>query len=109
MNNVGWMLQQYIPVCKHIIWLGNTANANEKNSTLYPGYGYDGYKQTMANMKQMDINVKNVIQDLPKELLMMMSFIDVHEASLFSPHEDFVHMQPEPWVHDLGNWLARLL
>lgn len=27
-DNVGWMLEQYQPVCEHIVWLGNTANGN---------------------------------------------------------------------------------
>jgi hypothetical protein len=101
MNNVQWMLQQYLPACKHIIWLGNTANRDEPPD--------QGYPQTMENMKQMDINVKNVIQELPKEMQAMMSFIDVQDASLFYPHMDFVHMQPNPWVHDLGSWFASIL
>jgi hypothetical protein len=101
MNNVEWMLKQYLPVCNHVILLGNTANGNENDTDLYP----IKYAQTMANMKQMDVNVKTVIQNLPIELKMMTSFIDVHESSLFSPHADFVHMR-EPWVPDLGSWLA---
>lgn len=105
-NNVQWLLQQYLPVCKHIIWLGNTANGNEKNTTLYPN---QGYMQTMENMKQMDINVKNTIQELPMELQARMSFIDVHDASLFYPHIDFIHMHPKPWGHNLANWFASIL
>ena len=100
MDNVRWMLQKYQPVCEHIIWLGNTANGNEGNTTLYP----TPYRQTMENMKQINAIVKNVIQDLP-ELQMMMSFIDVYEASLFQPHMDFVHMGAT-WSRDLGNWLT---
>ena len=118
MDNVGWMLEQYQPVCEHIVWLGNTANGNEENTELYPrgrsrkqigGWARrHGYMQTMANMKQMDNNVKNVIENLPENIQTKMSFIDVHEASLFSSHNDFLHMS-KPWCQDLGNWLATFL
>ena len=100
MENVHWAFKVYQPVCQHIVWIGNTANGNEDNSTMYSRK----FTQTMENMKQIDLDVKDVIE-ADSKLNAMVSFIDVHDASLFAPHSDFVHMD-NSWCRDLGNWLS---
>mmetsp|Transcript_6838 Transcript_6838/g.10245 ORF Transcript_6838/g.10245 Transcript_6838/m.10245 type:complete len:423 (+) Transcript_6838:138-1406(+) len=97
-DNILWVLKTYQPVCQHFVWLGNTANGNETLANPFH------FLQTMENMKQMDTEIKEVIESEP-ELRSMVSFIDVHDASLFRPHMDFVHMGSD-WCTDLGNWLA---
>jgi len=103
MDNIRWLLKRYQPVCQHIVWIGNTANGNEGNTTLYPHM----LTQTMSNMIQIDTDVKDVIESDP-ELHAMVSFIDVHNASLFRPHADFVHMK-QSWCKDLGGWLSSFM
>jgi hypothetical protein len=99
-ENLKWLLTLFQPVCDHIIWLGNTANGHEKNNIMYP---LPAVKiQTMESMKQMDTDVKEVIQANP-QFHNLVSFIDVHEASLLHPHDDFIHLTPE-WYGHFGNW-----
>lgn len=96
MYNILWVLKTYQPACQQFVWLGNTANGNE---------GIDPtYLQTVENMEECDTDVKKAIGSDP-ELQSIVSFIDVHDASMFRPHVDFVHMG-EDWCTDLGNWLT---
>lgn len=104
-ENIRWLLATFQPECKHIIWLGNTANGHEKNNTMFPILEYK--IQTMENMKKIDTDVKDVIMENP-EFSSMVSFIDVHHASLFRPHDDFIHMGPK-WYGQLGVWLSSFM
>ena len=92
-RNVKFMLTTMKPVCEHIIWLGNTTN---KEPTRFP--------QTMERMISFDKGVKELIGSEP-ELLSMMSFIDVIDASLTHPHDDFIHMD-KFWYNKFGFWFV---
>ena len=61
----------------------------------------------MKNIEEIDTNVKDVIEANP-EFHSTISFIDVFHASLFHPHEDFVHMDTS-WCKALGNWLLTIM
>lgn len=92
-RNVKFMLTTMKPVCEHMIWLGNTSN-NQKTK----------YRQTKENIMRLEKGVKEMIGSEP-ELLSMMSYIDVIDASLEHPHADFIHMD-EDWYIQLGKWFV---
>jgi len=93
-QNVKFMLDLFIPVCEHIIWLGNTAPAATNASS-------PKYKQTIALTKSWN---EAVIELIGNETTFSdrMSFVDVHEASLKWPHVDHIHLSRD-WYNQLGN------
>ena len=95
-RNVKFMLTTMKPACEHMIWLGNTTNGKESE-----------YLQTMKQMKIFDRGVKEMLESEP-ELLGMMSFLDVIDASLTFPHADYIHMD-DNWYSQLGKWFITLM
>ena len=95
-RNVKFMLTVMMPVCEHLVWLGNTTNGRKSE-----------YLQTMRQMKIWDRAVKELIESEP-ELLKLSSFIDVIDASLTFPHADFIHMN-DKWYSQLGEWFTTLM
>ena len=95
-QNVKFMLTTMMPVCEHMIWLGNTTNGRKSE-----------YPQTMKQMKSWDRAVKEMLESEPK-LHGMMSFLDVIDASLTFPHADYIHMD-DSWYMQLGQWFVSLM
>ena len=42
------------------------------------------------------------------ELLQMSSFVDVFDASVDTPHNDYVHLNNK-WYRDMGMWFSKLI
>jgi len=92
-RNVKFMLANFVRVCGHMIWLGNTSNMKDEERFL----------QTKALMRLWDGAVKEMIEAEPA-FHNITSFIDVHNASLTWPHRDHIHMENH-WYEKLGNEL----
>ena len=91
-KNVEFMLKQFTAVCDHIIWLGNTSPMSVDESV---------YDQTRDKMKSWDSAVEELIASKP-QFFHVMSFVDVHDASLTWQHGDNIHMKDD-WYQRLGN------
>ena len=95
-RNVRFMLMTMMPVCSHLVWLGNTTNGRESE-----------YPQTMKQMKVWDRAVKELVESEP-DLLRMSSYVDVLDASITFPHADYIHMDAT-WYHELGRWFISFM
>jgi hypothetical protein len=95
-QNVKFMLTTMMPVCEHMIWLGNTTNGRKSE-----------YPQTMKQMKGWDRAVKEMLESEP-ELRGMMSYIEVVDAAYKFPHADFIHMDAS-WYMQLGQLFVSLM
>jgi len=99
-QNVNFMLDKFIPVCDHIIWLGNTSPTASKTSSSNEN---STYKQTIPLTKSWDRAVTEMIESETK-FTHKISFIDVHESSLTYPHADYIHMTRD-WYEKLASGL----
>ena len=94
-QNVKFMLTNIMDsCCVHMIWLRNTTDIKD----------YPEHIQTKEKMKLWDVSVKKMIEVEPT-LHRMMSFIDVHNASLTHAREDHIHMD-QNWYKLLGFWFG---
>lgn len=90
-KNVNFLLTNFLSVCEHIIWLGNTAPRNDDSH----------HRQKVGIMRTWDDAVRGVI-DKEAKFSDRMSFIDVYDASLKRHHIDHIHMGGQ-WYQQLGN------
>jgi len=95
-QNVFFMLKTMQQSCSHMVWLGNTCNGRESE-----------YPQTMKQMKVWDRAVMELIESNP-DLLNMMTYLDVLDASLTFPHADFIHMD-DHWYNELGKFFISFM
>ncbi len=95
-QNVKFMLTKMKPACDHMIWLGNTSS--NRRST---------FPQAKLRMLSLEKGIKEMLVSHP-ELLDMMSFVDVIDASLTYPHKDFIHMY-DKWYFLLGEWFINII
>lgn len=95
-ENVLFMLNTMKPSCAHMVWLGNTCNGRKSK-----------HLQTMKQMKVWDRAVMKLIESNP-DLLAMMTYLDVFDASLTFPHADFIHMDDQ-WYSELGTFFTSFM
>lgn len=95
-SNVHFLLHNLKHVCSHMVWLGNTCNGRESK-----------FPQTMKQMKVWDSAVKEMIEAEP-DLMVMMTFVEVFDASLTFSHSDFIHMS-NAWYEELGKFFLNFI
>lgn len=93
-KNVNWYLNLFVSECSHIVWLSNTAPAND--ATNFP--------QTERLMKSYDEAVMKLLTH-SRVLNRMSSFINVFDESMNWPHADHIHMN-DSFYHKLGEWMV---
>ena len=85
--NVKQLLELFVPVCLHIIWIEITAPKGDNN-----------HHQTIEKTKEWNIELKSYLDTHPRPNVSMMR---VFEKSLKAAHQDNVHLH-KSWYKEMA-------